>query len=218
MFIFSFDPKYFEEISRDELLPSTGSVITILTVIRLSLSSTSFVVALYAYLDIANARPRGIRSGHSSLQIELSSCEALTCLLLQITLRIQNRSPCRAHCTLLCGRSFVAKQQAGKNEFQPGGLLPFMPLLHLVLLVPPQGPPDRREGSSRCRVQSQQGWCPLLRLYRLAGMTLTVGPHHFAGTRISPLRQQSVSATICSRAKLNSAGRGWMIEATASTA
>ncbi len=63
MFIFSFDPELIKTIPGPEVVSSitTASDDFMIMVIMLVLYSTMFGVALYAYLDIARARPRGIR-------------------------------------------------------------------------------------------------------------------------------------------------------------
>ncbi len=63
MFILSFDPELIKTITFPEVVSSitTASDDFMIMVIMLVLSCTTFGVALYAYLDIARARPRGIR-------------------------------------------------------------------------------------------------------------------------------------------------------------
>ena len=84
--------------------------------------------------------------------------------LLQILLQLLHWMPCLGHGRhpYASTRCFIVnhRERLGK-AYHPslrGCREPFLPLLHLVHLVPSHGPPDRRKGSSRCRLQHQKGY------------------------------------------------------------
>ena len=158
IFIFLVFSDGFGVISRPEAQPGTGTS-CVTTMLTIACWSTTFWANLNGFLDISNARPQGIRSGLSSSQMLY---QVLTSpQLLQILLQLLHWMPCLGHGRhpYASTRCFITnhRERLGKvyHSSHRGCLDPFLPLLHLVHLVPSQGPPDRRKGSSRCRLQHQ---------------------------------------------------------------